>query len=103
MNFGFIFVGQNGENLMKNGMRKYCFFQHQIFSIFFRIFAKFVRFGEGLGLQKIEKIAKNGVQAAFGIHLKLKALSQAIFEGFWLDFLRFWTDLGRIFSIFGGG
>ena len=58
LNFGFIFGGRNGEDLVKNGMRKCCFFQHQIFSIFFRIFAKFVRFGEGLGLQKIEKNRK---------------------------------------------
>ena len=27
-----------------------------------------------------KKIAKNRVQAAFGIHLKLKAISEAIFE-----------------------
>ena len=27
LNFGFIFGGQNGENLVKNGMRKHCFFQ----------------------------------------------------------------------------
>ena len=86
LNFGFIFGGHNGENLVKNGMRKYCFFQHQIFSIFFRIFAKFVRFGGIWGFKKLKKIAKNRVRAAFGIHLKLKAISEAIFEGFGLDF-----------------
>ena len=42
--------------------------------------------GRVWGFKKLKKIAKNRVQAAFGIHLKLKAISEAIFEGFWLDF-----------------
>ena len=86
---------------------KILFFSTSNFQHFFSDFCKICSIWGGSGasknLKKLKKIAKNRVRAAFGIHLKLKAISEAIFEGFWLDFLRFWTDLGRIFSIFGGG
>ena len=101
-NLGFIFGGQNGENLMKNGMRKYCFFQHQILKIVFRILAKSVRFGEGLGLQKIEKNRKKSCSGRVWNPFEIKSDFRGDFRRILVGFLKILDGFGKDFFIFAG-
>ena len=102
LNFGFIFGGRNGENLVKNGMRKYCFVQHQILSIFFRIFAKIVRFGEGLGLQKIAKNHKKSCSGRAWNPFEIKSDFGSDFRRILVGFLKILDGFGKEFFNFLG-
>ena len=86
--------------------RNIVFFDIKFSALFFWIFAKFVRFGEGLGLQKIEKNRKKSrsgrvwnpfeIKSDFGSDFRRILVGFfKILDGFGEDFFKFWGRLSN--------
>ena len=59
LDFGFVFVGQNGENSKKMELKNMWFFNFDLFSFFFDFSRFWLDFGRPRALQKSKKIRKN--------------------------------------------
>ena len=78
--FGSIFRGQSDENSMKFRIRKYVFFHHWIFGVFFQIW---LHFGRPRASQTRTKIAQISSKIDQEIDVCLQIVFWSIFGRFW--------------------
>ena len=97
VDLGSIFGGQNGEKSCKHDVEKHAFFERQILSVLFRIFAIWAPFWHVLGPPKIDKKSKKSCSGCLWNAFK-------IFDCFWNGFGKVcgesWEGFGKVLGGF---